>query len=333
MEFGVFDHLDRGDQPLKAYYESRLKLIEAYERAGFYCYHIAEHHSTPLGMAPSPSVFLAAVAQRTSRIRLGTLVYALPLYHPLRLIEEIGMLDHLSGGRLDVGFGRGSSPAELVYYGTDPETAQSIYEESLELITRGLTERRLSFQGKHYQFDAVPMEIEPLQQPHPPIWYGVHSPESAERAARRGLSTVSLDPVDMIVESAGRFREVWREAHGARALPKMGLGRFIVVAETEGKAMDLARRAYLRWHDSFTFLFRLNNRTIRYPRPPSFDELMAVGQGVAGTPEVVTAWLRDQLDTTGLNYLVGQFAFGDMSPAEMHGSLDLFTSRVAPQLH
>jgi alkanesulfonate monooxygenase SsuD/methylene tetrahydromethanopterin reductase-like flavin-dependent oxidoreductase (luciferase family) len=333
MDFGVFDHLDRGNQPLKAYYESRLKLIEAYERAGFYGYHIAEHHSTPLGMAPSPSVFLAAVAQRTTRIRLGTLVYALPLYHPLRLIEEIGMLDHLSGGRLDVGFGRGSSPAELVYYGTDPDSAQSIYEESLELITRGLTERRLSFKGAHYQFDDVPMEIEPLQQPHPPIWYGVHSPESAERAARRGLSTVSLDPVDMIVESAGRFREVWREAHGERPLPKMGLGRFIVLAETEGRAMDLARRAYLRWHDSFTYLFRLNNRTIRYPRPPSFDELMAVGQGVAGTPETVTAWLRDQLDTTGLNYLVGQFAFGDMTPEEMHGSLDLFTARVAPHLH
>ena len=333
MEFGVFDHLDRGDLPLKDYYESRLQLIEAYERAGFYCYHIAEHHATPLGKAPSPSVFLAAVAQRTTRLRFGTLVYALPLYHPLRLIEEICMLDQLSGGRLDVGFGRGSSPAELVYYGTEPDSAQAIYEESLELITRGLTEKRLTFAGPTYRFDDVPMEIPPLQQPHPPIWYGVHSPESAERAARRGLSTVSLDPVDMIVESAGKFREVWREVHGARPLPKMGLGRFIVVAQTDGLAMDMARRAYLRWHESFTFLFRLNNRTIRYPRPPSFDELMAVGQGVAGSPDTVAQYLRNQLDTTGLNYLVGQFAFGDLTPAETHASLDLFTGAVAPRLH
>ena len=75
MEFGVFDHLDRDDQPLGAYYESRLSIIEAYDRLGFYAYHIAEHHSTPLGMAPSPSVFLAAVAQRTRRLRFGPLVY------------------------------------------------------------------------------------------------------------------------------------------------------------------------------------------------------------------------------------------------------------------
>ncbi len=332
MEIGVFDHLDRGDLPLNEYYEARLQLIEAYERAGFYCYHVAEHHSTPLGMAPSPSVFLAAVAQRTKRLRIGTLVYALPLYHPLRIIEEICMLDQMSGGRLDVGFGRGSSPAELIYYGTDPDNAQAIYEESLELIVRGMTQKRLSFSGPTYQFTDVPMEIEPLQQPHPPIWYGVHSPESAERAARRGLSTVSLDPVDMTQASANRFREVWREAHGDRPLPKMGLGRFIVVADTDAEAQALARRAYLRWHDSFTYLFRMNNRTIRYPRPPTFDELMTVGQGVAGSAATVTRFLREQIEATGVNYLVGQFAFGDMSPAETHASLDLFTSQVQPAL-
>jgi len=115
MEFGVFDHLDRGSLPLRDYYEARLELIEAYDRAGFHAYHVAEHHATPLGMAPSPSIFLAAAAQRTRRLRLGTLVYALPLHHPLRMIEEICLLDHLSRGRLDMGFGRGSSPIELEY--------------------------------------------------------------------------------------------------------------------------------------------------------------------------------------------------------------------------
>src|ERR671918_127906 len=112
MEFGVFDHLDRGEVPLKEFYESRLELIEAYDQAGFYAYHVAEHHATPLGMAPSPSVFLAAVAQRSRRLRFGPLVYALPLHHPLRLIEEICMVDQMSGGRLEMGFGRGSAPPE-----------------------------------------------------------------------------------------------------------------------------------------------------------------------------------------------------------------------------
>src|SRR5438270_344920 len=108
MEFGVFDHLDKNDSPLSRYYRERLEVIEAYERAGFYAYHVAEHHLTDLGMAPSPSVFLAAVAQRTKRLRLGPMIYAAPLYHPLRLLQEICMLDQMSAGRLEMGFGRGA---------------------------------------------------------------------------------------------------------------------------------------------------------------------------------------------------------------------------------
>src|SRR5271169_4414181 len=134
MKLAVFDHIDRNALPLGEQYEQRLQLIEAYDRAGFHAYHLAEHHATPLGMAPSPGVFLAAVAQRTRRLRFGPLVYTLSLHNPLRLIEEICMLDQMSGGRLDIGFGRGSSPIELEYYGVDAAEAQDIYAEALELI-------------------------------------------------------------------------------------------------------------------------------------------------------------------------------------------------------
>src|SRR5580693_9633339 len=144
MEFGVFDHLDRTGQALPDFYEDRLKIAEACDRAGFYAYHIAEHHSTPLGMAPSPNVFLAAVAQRTRRLRFGPLVFVLPLYHPLRLIAEICMLDQMSGGRLELSFGRGSSPSELIYYGQDPDQSQKIYAEALDLVVAGLTQRSLT---------------------------------------------------------------------------------------------------------------------------------------------------------------------------------------------
>jgi len=129
MEFGVFDHLDAYGGSLADYYEDRLRIVEAYDRAGFYGYHVAEHHSTSLGMAPSPSVFLAAVAQRTKRLRFGPLVWPMPLYHPLRLIEEICMLDHLSRGRLELGFGRGAVPTEIEFYGGNPQEAQEIYSD------------------------------------------------------------------------------------------------------------------------------------------------------------------------------------------------------------
>ena len=334
MEFGVFDHLDRDDQPLHDYYRARLQIIEAYDRLRqlLYAYHIAEHHSTPLGMAPSPSVFLAAVAQRTRRLRFGPLVYALPLYHPLRMIEEICMLDQMSGGRLEIGFGRGSSPTELAYYGQDPDASQDVYAEALELVVKGLTQRSLTFHGKFFQLDAVPMELEPFQKPHPPIWYGVHAPDSAARAAHRGLRVVSLDPQPETSASFDSFRAAWRDAHGERALPLMGLGRFVVVADTDAGALAIARRAYPRWHESFTHLRRLSHRVNAHPRPPTFDELVAVGQGVAGAPGTIAAALRKQIEATGSNYLVGQFAFGDVSLAEALQSIELFARQVMPAL-
>jgi alkanesulfonate monooxygenase SsuD/methylene tetrahydromethanopterin reductase-like flavin-dependent oxidoreductase (luciferase family) len=332
MEFGVFDHLDRNDLPLADYYEARLKIIGAYDRLGFYAYHVAEHHATPLGMAASPSVFLAAVAQRTRRLRFGTLVYALPLYHPLRMIEEICMLDQMSGGRLEIGFGRGSSPPELVYYGQNPDEAQAIYAEALELIVKGLTEPALTFHGQYFNFDNVPMVLVPCQKPHPPVWYGVHAPDSAARAARRGLRVVAFDPVPATRAAFDSFRAAWREAHGTTPLPLMGLGRFIVVAETDAAALALARRAYPRWHHSFTHLHRLHGRSGAHPRPPTFDGLAQVGQGIAGSPATVTAALRDQLGATGSNYCVGQFAFGDLTLAETLQSIELFARDVMPEL-
>jgi alkanesulfonate monooxygenase SsuD/methylene tetrahydromethanopterin reductase-like flavin-dependent oxidoreductase (luciferase family) len=333
MEFGIFDHLDRTGASLPDYYEDRLKIIEAYDRAGFYGYHVAEHHSTPLGMAPSPNVFLAAVAQRTRRLRFGPLVYALPLHQPLRLIEEICMLDQLSGGRLELGFGRGSSPIEIEFYNVDPKATQEIYAEGVEVVLQGLTRKVLDFHGKYFDFDNVPMEIGPLQKPHPPIWYGVHSPDSAARAARRSLNVVDLDPTGETRLAIESYRATWRATHGATApLPKLGLGRFIVVAHSDGEALRLARRAYPAWHDSFTHLFRLRDRPQSHPRPADFDTLIARGQGIAGSPATVKETLTAQIAATGCNYVVGQFAFGDLSRDECLESIALFASDVMPAL-
>ena len=141
MKLGIFDHLDDSGRPLSVHYEERLKLGERYDAAGFHAYHLAEHHATPLGTAPSPNIFLAALAQRTRRLRLGPMVYCLPLYHPLRLFEEICMLDQLSGGRLEFGVGRGISPIEAGYFGVDADEARDIFDESLDLIRRALTTR------------------------------------------------------------------------------------------------------------------------------------------------------------------------------------------------
>jgi len=138
MKFGLFDHVDLNDRPLSQQLRERIAFVLAAEKAGFYCYHVAEHHATPLNMVPVPGVYLGALAGATSSIRLGPLGYLLPLYSPLRLIEEICILDHLCNGRLDVGVGRGISPFELKYHDINPESSQRIFYESLDTILCGL---------------------------------------------------------------------------------------------------------------------------------------------------------------------------------------------------
>src|SRR5262249_34910919 len=128
------------------------------------------------------------------------------------------------------------------------------------------------------------------------------------------------------------YRGAWDALHPEVALPKIGLGRFIVVAPSDEEALRLARRAYLVWHASFTHLFRLHGRSQAHPRPPDFATRMERGQGVAGSPATVTDYLRDQLAETGCNYVVGQFAFGDLSLPEALRSVSLFTDTVMPGL-
>ncbi|TMA87640.1 MAG: LLM class flavin-dependent oxidoreductase, partial [Deltaproteobacteria bacterium] len=299
----------------------------------FYAYHVAEHHSTPIGMAPSPSVFLSAIAQRTKTLRFGPMVYALPLHHPLRLIEEICMVDQLSGGRLEIGFGRGSSPTEVSFYGQDPAKAQDIYTEARALILEGLTHKTLTFEGKFFSFKDIPMELEPLQKPHPPMWYGVHSLEAAERAAHQRLNMVSLDSAKDTRAYNNRYCQVWRELHGKDPTLKLGLSRFIVIAENGRDALATAVRAYPIWHRHFYYLYSLKGGKPTHPRPDTFDKMMEIGHATAGDPDEVTKFLRAQIDESAANYLVGQFAFGDLSLGESLRSVELFSQYVMPRLN
>lgn len=331
MEFGIFDHVDRNELPLPDYYESRLKLVEAYDRRGFYCYHVAEHHSTPLGLASSPSIYLSAVAQRTSRLRFGPLVYLLPFYHPLRLIEEICFLDQVSRGRMQIGIGRGISPFEQRYYGIDPDTSRQRFDEILEILLKGLTQKTLSHAGPSYQFSDVPLETAPYQKPHPPLWMGVNSADSAGSAARRGANIVSLiSPSAMRPVTEAFWKNVHKDDVGQR---KAGLSFFIVTAETASAAKAEAEQAYVSWHKSFNFLYALHGRgPMLGAQPESFALAEQQGRGIAGTPAQVADFLCDAVEKSGVNYIVGQFAFGRMPHDFAARSVALFAERVMPQV-
>ena len=132
MKIGLFDHIEDGERPLAQLFDERLKFIQACDEAGFYCLQLAEHHQTPLNMVPIPGVFLGAIARLTKRIKMGPLVYLVPIVSPLRLIDEICMLDHLSNGRMEVGVGRGVSPFELRYHKIDHEQSREIFTDAFE---------------------------------------------------------------------------------------------------------------------------------------------------------------------------------------------------------
>jgi alkanesulfonate monooxygenase SsuD/methylene tetrahydromethanopterin reductase-like flavin-dependent oxidoreductase (luciferase family) len=328
--------MDRAAVPLDRFYADRLRLVEAYDRAGFYGYHVAEHHATPLGVAPSPGVWLAAVAQHTKRLRFGPLVYLLPLYHPLKLLEEICMLDQLSGGRMLLGVGRGISPIELRYYGIDPDVAPAMYAEALEVILRGMTCTELSFEGTYYRYTAVPMELAPLQRPHPPLWYGIGRPDAVPWAAERRVNVVANLGGKGMRSITDRYRAEWSAlGHPADELPLMGVSRHIVIAETRKEALEIARRGYHKWRDSFLVLWRKHNMQLPNPNalfPEQFEEAEAQGRAVAGTPDHVREFIQTSIDEGGLNYLLCRFAFGDITCDEALQSVELFTRHVQPAI-
>jgi alkanesulfonate monooxygenase SsuD/methylene tetrahydromethanopterin reductase-like flavin-dependent oxidoreductase (luciferase family) len=331
MELGVFDHLDRREAPLDEFYESRLRLLEKYDTAGFAAYHLAEHHFTPLGMAPVPGIFLAAATQRTRRIRLGPCVYCLPLYDPLRLVEEICMLDHLSRGRFDFGVGRGIVPYEMAYFNLHHLETEEIYREALEVILSGLTSEVLDHRGPRYTYRKVPMVLRPYQQPHPPLWYGLGHLAGAEWAAANKVHVITNSPCEASKPLFDRYREVWERKHGGTPLPRLGMSRHVVVAATDAEAEAIARPNYAVWYANLTKLWRdFGAVPFRFAR--DFDEARARGVAIAGTPAHVREEIERQVAESSCTYLVCRLMFGHLSEPEVSTSIDLFTAEVMPHV-
>lgn len=338
LDFGIFDHVERRpDVPLDQQYRERLELLAAADRLGFYAYHVAEHHQSPLCMAPSQSVYLAAAAQRTERIRLGALVYLLPLYHPVRLIEEISMLDNLSGGRLQVGVGRGISALEHRFWGYAPEETWERFEEALAILVAGLTHERLSYKGQHFSIDDLPMELAPKQKPYPPFWYA----GNVEFAAPHGMNFIGSGGLRRIPEIVARYRELWQQGRGRSgalnpqiADPKIGTARHLFLAETEAEAEGIGRRAWTAYHHNFPKR-GYEQEGARTTGGPSlggdFDLARKVEAAVVGSPAMVRSYVERYAET-GSNYFVASFQWGDLTHAEALRSLELFAREVMPRV-
>ena len=331
MRFGVFDHIDAAGIPAGEQYAQRLRLVERYEALGFYCYHLTEHHATELGMAPSPSVFLAAVAQRTSTIKLGTLVYLLPLHHPVRLLEEVGMLDQLSGGRFQLGVGRGGQPAEHSRFGLAEEALAPMFEEALGIIQQGLEDGALpAHDGEYYSLPEVELRIRPLQRPHPPLWYGTGSSHRNAWAAAHDVNLLCLVSNERTRAVFDDYRERLAGLGKAEAdWPFMGQARQLVVAPTDAEAEATAERAWKRYAHSFNWLVNRLGRPA-WPLPATFGEAAKIGMAFAGSPTTVLQLIEAARDEAGATYIALELAFGDMSEKEAGQTAELFAREVMP---
>lgn len=331
MRFGVFDHNDASGRPAAQQLAERLELVTEYERLGYYAYHMAEHHGTPLGITPSPHLMLAAASQRTSTIRLGTLISILPLYHPMRVIEEACTLDQLTGGRLDLGVGRGISPIETGFHGVPGSETQERFDEAFAVLRMGLTSDSVDFHGKYYDITDAPVVTRPVQDP-PPLWYGTRTLERAQWCARLRMPMMALVPSPAVRPLTDAYRAEWAAAGRAPAdLPPLGITRSVVVAPTGEEAMKIANRAFAGFLANFESLWK------RYdmPHPPvlsadTYEGIHATGHFYAGDPAGARDWVAHHRDVGGISYIAMEFAFGDMTFAEVQQSAELFATEVMP---
>ena len=326
VEFGFIDHTElRPGVALDLLFRERLEMVVCVEAAGFVRYNTTEHHLSRLDATPSPGLFLAAAAQRTSRIRLASLVHIVPLYHPLRLAEELIMLDGLTGGRLDVGVGKGISPPEHRLFGSDPETARARFEKQLDEVV-------LILEGRDYQ--EAPIPYRPIQHPYPPLWYA----GNAVYAGERNMNTIVAGPLDILVTLAERFRElIAARANPERCLngnssPTIGFQRHVYVDTDGERARKRAVESWSKYHDNlWTHFNRLGSSA---PNNPTVDgdgsKALELGMIAARSPEEVAEQLSREIDASGIRYMIGAFCWGNIDHHEALASIERFSSDVIP---
>ena len=338
LEFGVFDWIEWSDRPAGEIFEHKLKIAEAADRAGFYGWHIAEHQGTPLSIDGSPSLVLSAAIQRTRRLRLGALTFCLPWYNPFRFYNEVCMLDHMSGGRLELGVGRGVSPIESSYFGMKSiEDSRDRYRETLDIFFAACGGSVLNHVGKHFSYKDLELYIHPKQKPYPPLWFPSSDRNSIEFTAQHGYHTV----LNTSAAEAGRlyaqYREVWTAhrgdpgRHNAHVpAPKLGKSQHVFVAENDAEAKKIGEDAYRVWSEHLTHLTRKHGRPDLLNVNP--QSAAAVTRLVAGSPASVSQELKAVVRESGINYLLLVFSFGDLAPQRAMRSIELFVSQVVPAL-
>lgn len=311
------------------YYRDALEEVARAEALGFDSAWMEEHHSVPNHYWPSPLTVLAGFATRTSKLMLGTDILVAPFYHPVRLAEDVALLDVMSGGRMTLGIAIGYKPDEFALYGAELEKRGARFEEQL-LIMKGLwTEERVSFKGRYYTVEGR-LEPRPVTKPHPPVWIGGWGNLTLKRAATLGDNWIPGPTADLarLVEGKKTFLEHRRAAGRAEPISEWPLTRDVVIADTDRKARELAERHIM-----------ISYRT-EYAggwRHPFIDAGIALDLGrltqdrfIIGGPDQCIAAIRRFVERYGMTHLICRLFFPGMPHSHILRELELLSREVMP---
>ena len=313
--------------PLTQVYERALARIDVMDSTGYEAVWLAEHHFTGYSVCPSVHVMATHVAARTRHLRIGTAVTLAALYHPLRIAEEIALLDVLSGGRVYWGAGRGFERVEFDAFEVPAAESSERFREAVEIVLAAWTNERVSFEGCFHRLKDVELLPKPLQQPHPPTWVAATSEPALDWAAGRGLS-ILMDPHSPhreIARKRERYRGLLERAGHSFAGRRLPMARLVALGETDAEAEDVARRG-ARWtagaYITSEALKQFAGPDARATTDPVDHYLRDVI--VHGSPERVLAQLEQLREEMFLDYLL-------LAPLS-EKSFQLFTDRVLPKL-
>ncbi|HZO83484.1 MAG TPA: LLM class flavin-dependent oxidoreductase [Candidatus Binataceae bacterium] len=319
VKFGILQFFSWPERrvALPTVYQRALQRIEIMDRAGYDAVWLTEHHFSDYSVCPSIPVMGAHVAARTTKLRIGAGVTLAAFYHPLRLAEEIALLDILSGGRVNWGAGRGFDAREFRTFGVPMEETQARFREAVDIVLRAWSSERLTYRGRYFSFDDVEVLPKPLQRPHPPMWVAAGSVDAVTWAAAHGYPVLT-GPHSTFTEAGEHWevyrRELARHGHpvGGRELPH---ARLLAIAATDAEAAAVAREG-AKW---------LLRTYIDAKRFGDVDPVQRYVDSVVvhGTPERVIDQIARLHEEIGLDYLIG-------APLS-HETFLSFTDRVLPK--
>ena len=336
-------------------FDGHLAEWEHADQLGFDGLFLGEHHFTPYSMTPSPNVMLAAAAQRTSTMRLGIMINVLPFHEPLRLAEEIAMLDLLTHGRLECGLGRGVDAQEFMRKKMPMEEARPRFEEGLELMRTAWTSPTFAFDGKFTQLGESTIYPRPLQQPHPKIWITALSPETLRWAAQQDFPVSSIFlPVERTKAAFDTYREAALDAGREVGPDHFVQCRNVYIADSEQQAREEAEPAFNHLFGLFTEAALPTSQAVQsdvdtfyageshayyreFFRPfvtegLTFNDLCAAGIMVVGTPEQVREQIVEQVRTTGAGHFMSWMCFGNLPMEKVRHSEELYAQHIMPTL-